>query len=132
VLSCGDTFLMPKSSRATEHLWVVITQPEPGASLAVCVSITTRRSNSELTVILYPGDHPFIRHESVVHYADAQILDLDHVQRALDAHISGIVCTQHQPCNQALLMRIQQGLLISKLVPNNVKAFCQRAWGLPP
>ena len=129
MLSCGDTFLTPKKPRATEHLWIVVTQPVPGESLAVCVSITSRRSNSETTVILSAGDHPFIRHESVVHYSDADIIDLYAVQSALNAQMSGILCRQHQRCNDNLLRRIQDGMLISKMVPNKVKEFCQRAWG---
>jgi hypothetical protein len=42
----------------------------------VCVSVTTKRPYSDTTGGLSAGDHPFIKHESVIHYADARILDL--------------------------------------------------------
>jgi hypothetical protein len=128
LLSYGDTFLIPTAIDAKEHLWVVVTQPALGESLAVCVSITKRRANSETTTILSPGDHPFITHESIVHYVGAKILDLYLVQQALDSQTTSFVCRQHQRCNDVILRRIQEGLLISKLVENDVKAFCQRVW----
>lgn len=82
MLSCGDTFLIPKRSDQIEHLWIVITDPDVDGK-AVCVNITTRQPYSDTTVILKRGDHPFIRHESVAHYPDARILDLNAVQDAL-------------------------------------------------
>jgi hypothetical protein len=121
---------MPTSSRALPHLWVVVTQPEPGTSLAVCVSITSRRLHSETTVILYPRDHPFIKHESVMHYRSAKILDFALVQKALDGQISENVCRQHQCCEDNLLRRIQEGMLISAFVKNDVKAECRRMFGV--
>jgi CTP:molybdopterin cytidylyltransferase MocA len=74
-LKCGDTFLLPKSSSDTEHLWIVITEPDANGQ-SVCVNITTRQSYSETTVILKAGDHPFVTHESVIFYTDARIVDL--------------------------------------------------------
>jgi hypothetical protein len=86
-LRCGDTFLVPKSSDQTEHLWIVITPPEVGTAKAVCVSVTTSRAYSETTAVLQRGDHPFVNHESVIYYQDARILDLNLVERALHAGI---------------------------------------------
>jgi hypothetical protein len=130
LLSCGDTFLIPVSIRAREHLWVVVTQPLPGESEAVCVSITSRRSISETTVILSPGDHPFITRESVVHYSGADVLDLYLVQQALDAQTTSFTCRQHARCDEPLLRRIQEGLLRSQLTPNRVKGFYRKAWNI--
>jgi hypothetical protein len=132
LLSCGDTFLIPKSGRQTEHLWIVVTDPEPETDLAVCVSITTRRSNSDTTVIILPGMHPFIRHDSVVYYSDAKILDLNKVQQALDARMAGIVCERRESCSQQLVEMVRQGILSSKMTPNKVKDYCRKAWGLNP
>lgn len=132
MLSCGDTFLIPKSSGETEHLWIVVTDPEPDTSFAVCVNITTKQSYSETTVILRPGMHPFIKHDSVVYYSDAQILTLNKVQQALDARMTGVVCEPREPCSRAVLEMIRQGILSSKMTPNNVKDYCKKAWGINP
>lgn len=75
MLSCGDTFLIPKSVNAVEHLWIVVTDPDPATFQSVCVNVTTSTGKFEKLVTLLPGDHPFIKHESVVFYADAQMLD---------------------------------------------------------
>jgi len=83
---------------------IVITQPDADAN-AVCVSVTTQRSYSDVTVFLKVGDHPFIKHESVIHYADARILDLRKVQAALDAKTRTFICRRHEPCSESLLTR---------------------------
>ena len=121
VLTCGDTFLIPKSSDDTEHLWIVITPPEADTARAVCVNVTTKQSYSETTVILRPADHPFIQHESVIFYKDAQILDLNRVEQALNAGIMNLVCKPHAPCSEELLKRIQAGMLQSKQLKKEVK-----------
>ena len=83
MLTCGDTFLIPKRGKDIEHLWIVITEPDADGN-AVCVSVTAKRSYSDTTVVLSAGEHPFIKHESAIHYADARILDLEKVQAALE------------------------------------------------
>ena len=140
MLSCGDTFLIPKSSSETEHLWVVVTEPDPETGDAVCVSITTRRANSDITVILRPNHHPFIKYDSVVFYSDAQIVNMHDVQRALDAQTSEFVCVRHVSCAAEVLQNnminpvaaIQHGILNSKMTPNKVKRYCRKVWGIDP
>ena len=129
MLTCGDTFLIPKRGADVEHLWIVITEPDADAN-AVCGSVTTKRSYSDTTVVLDVGDHPFINHESVIHYADARILDLQTVQAALDAHIRAFTCRSHKPCSPGLLARVQDGLLKSPYPTKGIKAFFRAARGI--
>ena len=107
MLSCGDTFLMSNSPEEPSHLWIVLTDPEPVTYRAVCVSITSRKSHSEATVILRPGDHPFIRHESVVYYTEARWLFLNEVQRLISISTTQFMCGQHATCSDELLEYIQ-------------------------
>jgi len=66
-MDCGDTFLMPApGGRITPHLWIVITTPDPVTHLCGIVSVTTLRNSKDQTIILQPGDHPFIRHQSTI------------------------------------------------------------------
>jgi hypothetical protein len=83
MLKPGDTFIAPLTSRAIEHLWIVITAADAEGK-AVAVNVTTRRSFSETTVILNEGDHPFVKHPSVINYTDAQFIDLKAVEKAIE------------------------------------------------
>lgn len=91
----------------------------------MCVSITTQRPGSDATCVLGPGDHPFVKHPSVVYYQDARELDLLAIERALTAGMQNVVCTRHASCSPSLLLRIRQGLLASSFTPKNIKARCQ-------
>ena len=126
-LKCGDTFLAPKTSYAIEHLWIVITHPDKDGK-AVCVNVTTKHSYSETTVILRKGDHPFIKHDSVVNYADSQILDLKAIQTAIAAQPKNYICKAHDPCSPKMLADVQDGLLKSKLVKKAIKERCAAEW----
>lgn len=106
----------------------MVTHPEPGTDLAVFVNVTTRRSQSDATVILRPADHTFIKRESVVYYSDAQLLDLNKVQEALDAQVTQYPCVQCDPCSPTVLAMVQQGLLSSKMTPYKIKEYCKNAW----
>jgi hypothetical protein len=91
-----------------EHLYIVITEPDEGGK-AVCVNVSTAYSFSERTCVLKIGDHPFVKHESVVRYQYAKILDLKLVEKALMTRQFSFVCKQHLPCSTELLQRIEMG-----------------------
>jgi hypothetical protein len=129
-LKCGDTFLIPKNARVTEHLWVIVTEIDVATSKAICVNVTTRQSHSDTTCILKPGDHSFVRHESVINFSDAREMPIDLVEQALQARTRQFVCEPHDPCDANLLARIQQGLIDSKQTPKGIKASCKKLWGL--
>ena len=122
MLKLGDTFLMPETQHGTEHLYIVISDPDPEGK-AVCVNVTTAYAFSEKTCVLQKGDHPFIEHESVIRYQYAKILDLSLVEKALSAKQSKFVCEQRQPCSNELLCRVQEGLERSKMVTRSVKEY---------
>ncbi len=126
MLRAGDTFLLPKPN-ATEHLWVVLTEPTESGE-AVCVNITTQHSFSDQTVILQPGDHPFIKHPSVVHYEDAREMNLQMVYALLKQGSDKFVCVAHDPCSVDLLRCVRDGLLRSKRTPNGLKQRCKALW----
>lgn len=129
-LNCGDTFLIPKSARDTEHLWIIVTEIDATTSKAVCVNVTTRQSYSDTTLVLQVGDHAFIKHESVVNYLDAREMPINLVEQALQTRTNQFVCEPRDPCSVALLNRIQQGLITSKQTPKDIKARCKRLWGI--
>jgi hypothetical protein len=127
MLKCGDTFLAPITSNATEHLWIVITDPDAQGN-AVGVNITSQQSHSETTTILMQGDHPFVKHASVINYVDARIINVNAVQAAIDTKPKNFVCTSHTSCTPELLKKVQAGMLITKRAKKGIKQRCAEEW----
>lgn len=119
MLGLGDSVLLPKPGQDIPHLWVILTEPEPGTGRAVIVNLTTKRPHSDVTVVLQPGDHPFVQHETVVNYSDARMVET----RRLEAAILSGLCRRHQSLDARILKRIQDGLLKSPFTPNKIKTY---------
>jgi hypothetical protein len=117
----GDSFLLPKPGQEVSHLWVLVTPPDADGD-AVMVNLTTQRPHSDTTVVLQPGDHPFIRHSTVVNYSDARLVNTPQ----LDAAINAGICRQLDPVTPAVLNQIQAGLPLSPFTPNKIKAEYRR------
>jgi len=124
-LAVGDTFLAPESGRATEHLWVVLAVS--GAD-AIIVSITTQWPDSDSTCVLLPGDHPFVKHASVVYYEGARRVPSAAVEAALAAGATSFVFESRPRCSVPLLTRIRAGFLESPAVTQELKDVCRRLW----
>jgi hypothetical protein len=127
MLKPGDTFIAPLTSRAIEHLWIVLTNAD-AENKAVAVNITTRHSLSETTVVLEDGDHPFVKHPSVINYSDAQLIDLKAVETAIEKQPRHFVCKAHEPCSPELLKKIQDGMRRTKSPKKNIKQRCLDEW----
>ena len=105
----------------TEHLWVLVlvTDPVGEPSLTVIVAVSSWKDHKDNTVILMPGDHPFVQHKSVIFYPHAQITKIQDLNEAVQRNSGSI----RDPCTPAVLQRIQEGLLRSPFTPNKVKTF---------
>jgi len=134
-MHCGDTLLFDSdvinpsikidpSATLNLHLWIVVTEPQPTDQLCVIVSVTTLRKHSDTTVILRSGDHPRITHDSVIRYADAQIVDA----RALDGVLKIGKAKAREVCPPDMLKRIQNGIGTSAFVPKKIVTFCNECW----
>jgi hypothetical protein len=118
MLKLGDTFLAGDDEEENYHLHVVLTPPNADRDV-VLVSITTLRRWSDKTVVLAPGDHPFLKHASCVSYQHAIIRNIDQLDAGLRARPGKV----REPLNAALLRRIQFGLLESDFTENGVRHF---------
>jgi len=115
-LNCGDTFLTSDEDDELFHLWIVVTPPSPeGVVITVCVC--TRLRKHEPLVILRPGDHPFIQHESVIAYNFSKVRRVEDIERAIKSKMA----KPREPASPNLLKRAQDGLLDSERTPNGVK-----------
>jgi hypothetical protein len=108
-------------SSLNDHLWVVLCEPNVDGK-GICVSFTTKRDHSDCTTQCEPGDHPFIRHASVIAYAFALLIP---VAKFEDCLASGAFAPR-EPCSAKLMKNILDGLLISDFTPNLVKAAYRR------
>ncbi len=73
------------------------------------------------TVVLQPGDHPFIRHATAVHYSTA---DLFQVDKLLDAMQRG-ECHLRQDMSETLLDEVRDGLLRSPFTIHRIRDLCE-------
>ena len=120
-ISQGDTLL---PGQPPHHLWVVLTDPGDDSSKVVLVNLTSLRPNVDTTVILDRGDHPFVKHKTVINYGDAKFSSIRSIN---DGCENGIIKIR-DPVSTKLLQRIKQGLLESKETPENVKKYCRKNW----
>ena len=119
MLNCGDTFYWAESDDEEPHLRIIVTPPEAGE--VAIVSVTSRHKKSETLVCLEVGDHPFIKHSSVIAYAYSKIVSVDEIELLLQSGSAKL----KGPVNAPLLKRIQAGLLDSDFTPNGVRYFCR-------
>lgn len=117
-MQCGDAFMLDDDDEAKEHLHVILTKPTAEGEV-VTVVICTRQRWSETLLCLDVGDHPFIRHASVVAYRYARIRKCSAVEGAL---ARGQARSKERVSPQ-LLKRMQQALSDSDFVSNDVRAF---------
>ena len=125
-MRCGDAVLIPApGGPSIPHLWFLITEPDAVSFQCVMVNVTTLRSHCDRTLVLQRGEHPFIRHPSVISFADARIVDARHIEAGIEAG----TMERREPCPPQLLHLIQDAALASPRTPNKVVALCRRAWG---
>lgn len=109
--SCGSSFIL------NGHLWVIITEPFGSPEQVIIVNLTTKRSHSDTTVILSPGDHSFINRETVISYADTRVIPCTYVkQRVQERDVE----PRDGFCNRVIQV-IRQGLVDSPRTPRNIK-----------
>lgn len=111
-LSAGDTFLtVSKSPSVSDHLWFIISDPTLDEHNILFVNLTTwipDRKQDE-SCILNRGEHPFIRHKSIINYSRAQIASLANISAL---HEQNLIIMK-EPVPDAVLDRIRQGIRVS-------------------
>jgi hypothetical protein len=107
------------------HLWLVLTDPRGQPPFVYAVMVRTRTRFTDDTLVLLPGDHPFIKHESSVHYSSAQRFRIDLLEDA----IARGRCHPRDPMSRTLLHRVRAGLLASPYTVHAVRDACALAFG---
>lgn len=119
-VNAGGTFLLPKPVNSTPHLWVVLTDPDDGHPPHVAI-VNLTSSEVDRTVVLVPGDHAFVKHETFIYYEDAKIAPAGKLPEAVTIGIA----SHNDDCSPELLERIQAGVFASPHCPPKIREYCQ-------
>ncbi len=122
----GDCILIETNhdggGRIVSHLFVIILECEDHTRNTIIVNVQSIRGNKyDKTVILSPGDHPFIQHPSYINYSLAQIVSLDDLEQKLNNRTAKVI----SPISSAIFQKICDGILRSRFTPEEVKDLYQ-------
>ncbi len=121
VIEAGRTlYLLAGPPRPPQHLWVVLTDPDPKTNQVVIVMIVTSREHTDKTVTLTAGSHPFIVHESNVDYRTATLA----LPKKLNAAIANGRCRLEADLSPDALAIVRAGLRVSGRTPNYIVDHC--------
>ena len=106
------------------HLYIVLTDPD-SAGNQVIANITTREQWKDQSCVLDAGDHPFIRRESVVNYAEASVASEAKISEAVRRRLF----EPDLPVSQEVLDKVQAGALVSSQIEPKAKNAVKAALG---
>lgn len=120
----GDTFLLGGLGglNAKLHLYVVMCDPAGDPLTILAVPFNTVTSITDTTLILQPGEHPFITRQTTVSFdllMEIKVEMLDQLEQ-LCARGLGDQFQRHSPTSDDLLERIVEGALQSDLTPKGM------------
>lgn len=124
-MNSGTTFIFSEKPNQ-EHLWMVVTNPK--LEKVVIVNFTSFRLGSDESCVVDAGEHPFVRKKTCVNYADAKVVPSKNLAKLLGMkrHNGSFVCPQREPLSNELLLRIQQGAVISDRTPLEAKSIVEQ------
>jgi len=109
--NCGSAFLL------SGHLWVITSVPFESPEKVIIVFLTSKKAHSDTTVVLSPEDHDFIKHPTVISYADARIEHSDHIMKRIEERDYD----PRKSFSGDVVKTIQQGLIDSPYTPRYIK-----------
>jgi hypothetical protein len=112
--AAGDSFYLLRGTGSQPHLWVLLWGPRGVADAFLAVHLTSVKPHSDRTVTLLPGDHPFVRHETVAEFRD--------VRRITSAALQGAIARREafprEPVTPQVLERLREGVFRSPFTTN--------------
>jgi hypothetical protein len=125
LVRAGRALLLRETPDAKPHLWFVLTDPDGIQPRVVAVMVRSARHFTDPTVVLTVGDHPFVRHESSVHYSSARRFTVQALQKAFGhGH-----CSLQADMSPTLLARVREGLMRSPFTVNVIREYCRDRFG---
>ncbi len=121
-VKAGVCLHLKSGDNLSTHLWVVLTDPQGDPPQVALVNLTKHKAHSDETVVLSPGDHPFVKQKTIVNYARATVYDAGTLEQAMKADLT----VRHKTdCAGEVLERIREGLFKSRFTRPKVQKFCE-------
>ena len=117
-MQAGECFLIGGHG-LTPHLWIVLTQPAGDPARVLIASCTSRKPWSDDTILLDRGDHPFIRHETVIAYTEVRIVEV----RVIEFQLGVGKIARKERMRRAVLDRVVRAVLNSTNTAAKFKQF---------
>jgi hypothetical protein len=115
----GQTFLFPlNDENQCEHLWIIATEPN-GEGLFAIASFTSLRGAKDQTVIFHKAEHPFLKRDTCISYAQAETMSVEQLQ----AHLQCGRAKMHIDATPAVLQLVLAGFSASDFTKNRVRNF---------
>lgn len=122
MVAAGTCFVGAFTHVRARHLWIVLTNPGSSGSV-VAVHVTTSPAFWDDSLVLAPGDHPWIRQPSSVVFAAAHLA----VAAAIDEKIADGSFTAQDPASPDLVRRIRQAAIGAPMTPAEVAEVLRRS-----
>ena len=101
---------------------MIATEPND-AGLFAFVSFTSLKGAKDQTVILRKGDHPFLKWDTCIAYAMAEISHVDKLQGFIDARVA----KPHADTSPGILEEIVAGFAASDFTRRRIAQFVKEA-----
>jgi hypothetical protein len=116
-LNPGDTIF-------SIHLWVICSEPQLDGSV-VAFNLTSKDWDSDLTCVVQPNEHSYVRHESVIAYQYGELFTPQRIER-----LKKLAPKEYGPVSPELLHRIQEGAVASNETPIQLKKIIRAILGV--
>ncbi len=118
MLPSGFAFLDGNDEEEDYHLHIIASEADRDGYVIV-LSVSSMYRFADRTTLLKASDHPWLKHDSYIAYNFAK------VQKAamIESRLARLPRMIQQPCSDALLKRVQAGILESEQSENGVKNF---------
>ena len=120
LIRAGRALLFRESPKQTFHLFFILTDPDGSPPRVVAVMVRTATKFTDETVLLEPGDHPFINRTSSVHYSSANVFRVNRLQKGFEERY----CYLKEDMSQELLERVREGLAKSPFTVPAIRDYC--------
>lgn len=115
----GETYLYPLNDESRqEHLWIIATEPDVEGQFATA-SFTSLKGAKDQTVTFLRAEHPFIKRDTCVLYALAEISTTG----KLRVYLKSGAAKMHQDVPKDMLGLILDGFTASDRTKNRVREF---------
>jgi hypothetical protein len=110
----GDTVITTKPETAIDsHLWILTSDPDLDREAILILNLTSAETFYDHTCVLGCGDHPFIRHDNCVNYAQGYVVSSYLLTDKLTKH----QLEYREPMSRSVMERILQGAAMSDHLP---------------